>query len=278
MKVFKDCEGIIRFLREKKKNEQNSSIHLVPTMGALHEGHFALIRAAQAKSSILVVSIFVNPKQFNNPEDFKKYPRKDAEDLQHLEKLGVDAVFIPETNEMYKSNPIISVSFEELGAKLEGAFRPGHFNGVGLVVSKLFNIIQPDVAYFGQKDFQQFAVISQLVKDLSFPIKLQCIPTVREADGLAMSSRNVRLTNEQRKEALLLYQSLRYAEDQLKRGKKMVTIKEEVKEKFIAKNVVLEYIELTNMELNTVESYSSPAVLLIAGVVGNVRLIDNLVL
>ena len=277
MEVFRESAETIRFLNEKRKNRQ-LSVHLVPTMGALHEGHFALIRAAQAKNSVLAASIFVNPTQFNNPDDFANYPRKDAEDLHNLEKLGTDVVFIPKVEEIYPSKPVISVSFGELGAKLEGYFRPGHFHGVALAVSKLFNIIQPNTAFFGQKDFQQFAVISQLVKDFSFPVKLECIPTVREADGLAMSSRNVRLNGEQRTDALILYQSLRHAEAQLKKGQKMATIKEEVKEKFISKNAVLEYIELADWELNTREVYSSPSVLLIAGVIGEVRLIDNIIL
>lgn len=278
MEVFKQREEIIRFLSKNRENEHKLSINFVPTMGALHEGHLALIRAAQADNSLLVVSIFVNPTQFNNPQDFELYPRQEAQDLQYLDKMGIDAVFIPESKELYKSKIITSVDFGELGAKLEGAFRPGHFNGVGLVVSKLFNIVKPDAAYFGQKDFQQFTIISQLVKDLDFPVKLTCVPTVREADGLAMSSRNVRLTHEQRKDALVLYQSLRYAEDQLKRGKKMAAIKEEVKEIFITKNASLEYIELTDWKLNALESYATPSVLLIAGMVGNVRLIDNIIL
>lgn len=278
MEVFRQREEIIRFLSNHRESERKLNIHFVPTMGALHEGHLALIRAAKAKNSLLVVSIFVNPTQFNSPEDFEQYPRQEAQDLQSLQKMGVNAVFIPETNELYKSKIITSVSFGELGAKLEGAFRPGHFNGVGLIVSKLFNIIKPDAAFFGQKDFQQFTIISQLVRDLDFPVRLTCVPTVREADGLAMSSRNVRLNPEQRKDAPVLYQSLRYAEDQLKRGKKMATIKEEVKENFRAKNATLEYIELTDSELNVLESYATPSVLLIAGGVGNVRLIDNILL
>ena len=177
-------------------------------MGALHEGHLELIKKAKESTDVVVVSIYVNPIQFNNPTDFEKYPKTLDKDLEILDKIGIDFVFSPENGEMYPSKPALKLSFGLLEDVLEGAFRPGHFNGVGIVVSKLLNIVKPDVAFFGQKDLQQVAVVKRLVSDLSFETRIQVVATVREPNGLALSSRNQRLNERERAAAQILSKSL----------------------------------------------------------------------
>lgn len=195
------------------------SVGLVPTMGALHEGHLALVRQALAENDRVVVSIFVNPIQFNNAQDLAKYPRTLSQDQVLLEQVGCHVLFCPTEVDMYPAQPRIGMQFEGLDDVLEGAFRPGHFSGVGVVVSKLFHAAMPHRAYFGQKDFQQCLIIRQLVKDLSFPITLRFCPTVRESSGLALSSRNTRLSALARNtQAPLLYQALQLVAQQLAQG------------------------------------------------------------
>ena len=182
-------------------------------MGALHEGHITLIEKAKQENDVVVSSIFVNPAQFNNPDDLARYPRTLEEDCQKLEAAGCDMVFTPPSTKCTPNQPMLRLNFGELETVMEGAFRPGHFNGVGIVVAKLFNIVQADRAYFGQKDLQQVAVIRRLIRDLSFPVELIRCPTVREADGLAMSSRNRNLTPEEREQAPALFQALTLAHE-----------------------------------------------------------------
>jgi len=170
-----------------KHLQKNEKIGLVPTMGALHQGHLDLVENSLQKTDATLVSIFVNPTQFNNPEDFKKYPSTLDSDLEQLEKAGVDYVFVPSIDTIYPSFPTVRMDFGDLERVLEGEFRPGHFNGVGIVVSKLFHLIRPHLAFFGQKDLQQVAIIKRLVKDLSFPLDLEIVPTRCYADGLAIS-------------------------------------------------------------------------------------------
>ena len=184
---------------------------LVPTMGFLHEGHLSLVRKARAECGAVAVSIFVNPTQFGPNEDFSRYPRDMERDLRLLEAEGVDLVFTPEPAEIYPDGFATGIEVGPIAGVLEGAVRPGHFSGVATVVTKLFNIVAPTVAYFGQKDAQQCAVIRQVVRDLDLPVVLRIEPTVREADGLAMSSRNVYLDKAQREEALVVYRALRSA-------------------------------------------------------------------
>lgn len=277
MQIFKEIRALKAFLKEKKS--QNQSIGFVPTMGALHRGHLNLVAESKKGNSITVCSIFVNPTQFNNPTDLEKYPRTPEHDAKLLEQGGCDILFLPETAEMYSGKSLIKFDFAGLDKILEGTFRPGHFSGVALVVSKFFNIVQPTRAYFGQKDFQQFKIISMLVRDLNFDLELICVPTTREVNGLALSSRNARLTKQDRAQATVLHQSLLFAHDSLAQKKKLSDIKPAIQKMFDDADVRLEYFELADQEnLNLLDSVypSNPAVLLVAAYVGEVRLIDNM--
>lgn len=277
MHIFKEIKALRAFLKEKKARHQ--TVGLVPTMGALHQGHLALIEASKKANSITVCSIFVNPAQFNNQADLDKYPRTPERDITMLEGAGCDVVFIPEMQEVYTTPGRIKFDFGRLDKILEGEFRPGHFSGVGLIVSKLFNIVQPTRAYFGQKDFQQFRIVSQLVAELNFDLELVCAPTTREADGLALSSRNARLSADGRKQAQVLSQALFFACESVRHRKSLADIKATVKNMADAAGVRLEYFELADREnLNLLESVnvSVPSIFLIAGYVGEVRLIDNM--
>lgn len=256
-------------------------IGFVPTMGALHEGHTALIEKAKRENNVVISSIFVNPVQFNNPDDLARYPRTLEEDCQKLEAVGCDIVFTPSVAEMYAEPVTLRLNFGDLETVMEGAFRPGHFNGVGIVVAKLFNIVQPNRAYFGQKDLQQVAVIRRLIRDLSFPVELIRCPTVREADGLAMSSRNRNLTPAEREQAPTLFQALTLAHELLKEGHSMAQVKTAVRNVFTNNpNFRLEYVEIVNADTlqiaNEVLAPGQTAICLAAHL-GNVRLIDNLV-
>jgi pantoate--beta-alanine ligase len=268
--------------RSTIKTLQNSGkkVGFVPTMGALHEGHLELVRNAKASSDIVVVSIFVNPLQFNNPEDFKKYPISESADLALLENAGVEIAFIPDYQEIYPQKPKMNIFFGALEEKLEGAFRPGHFGGVGIIVSKLLNIVNPDILYLGQKDLQQVAVIRQLISELSFPVDLVVVPTQRESDGLAMSSRNLRLKPNERKSAVLLFNLLNMAKSELLEGKNWFQIREKV-ESIVAGEPLarLEYFELVTTSdlqiLNELKKDTDVSIC-IAMFIGEVRLIDNL--
>ena len=260
--------------------QSNKTIGLVPTMGALHEGHLDLVRQCKKECDITVVSIFVNPTQFNNPEDFAKYPTTLGVDLKKLEAEGADFVFLPTTSAIYPENPVLTFNFGDLERVLEGEFRPGHFNGVGIVVSKLFHIIKPAIALFGQKDLQQVAVIKRLVQDLSFDLKLVIVPTRRETDGLAMSSRNLRLNPEQRDQALILYSSLKKAKGELLEGKSWLGVGNQIRQDFEVKPLAkLEYFELIHPESFTKFENFDPgqkSSICVAAYIGSVRLIDNL--
>lgn len=278
MQIFREIHPLKAFLVEKRLS--GSTIGLVPTMGALHDGHLSLIHASRNETSITVCSIFVNPTQFNNPTDLQKYPRTLEKDIQLLESAGCDVLFCPEAGEMYASQHVVHFDFGQLDKSMEGQFRPGHFSGVALVVSKLFHIVEPTVAYFGQKDWQQFAIIRQLVKDLSFNVLLKSVPIIRESDGLAMSSRNMRLTTDQRKRAVILFESLTESNDLLRNGNSISQVKDFVKKRLESSpDIKLEYFEVADSEnlklLNNVEESVSP-ILCIAAFVGDVRLIDNL--
>lgn len=280
MEIFTQIEPLRAYLKNQRKRKL--SIGLVPTMGALHSGHLTIINTSKAENDLTVCSIYVNPTQFNNAADLEKYPRILQKDSALLEAAGCDVLFAPRNEEMYSLPSQVKIDFGDLDKILEGKFRPGHFSGVGLVVSKLFNIVQPDIAYFGQKDYQQFAVITRLKEELLFDLKLKAIPIVREPDGLAMSSRNMRLTSEQRKTALVFYQSLLLAKQLLIDRMNWNQVQSEVKNKCEAlPGVKLEYIALADRKnLNALDNVTvaSEAVLLIAGYVGEVRLIDNILL
>lgn len=263
------------------KSQSGAQIGFVPTMGALHAGHIELVKRAVRENDISVCSIFVNPTQFNNPEDLKKYPRTLEEDCKMLEEVGCDVVFAPSAEEMYPELPKMKLDFGDLETKLEGEFRPGHFNGVGIVVSKLFHIIKPDKAYFGQKDLQQCAVVNRLVRDLSFDLKLIICDTVREESGLAMSSRNRRLSETGRSQAAFLYQSLKLGEKLLKEGLPVIEVREKIAEAFAEKkHFTPEYYEIVDFEsLNAIDIYNpeKKTAIVLAVFLEEVRLIDNIV-
>jgi pantoate--beta-alanine ligase len=254
---------------------------LVPTMGALHEGHLQLVRAAAASCDEVLVSIFVNPTQFNNPEDLRLYPRLPEQDAAALEPAGCTALFMPSVAEMYPQSTVLHFDFGSLERVMEGAHRPGHFNGVATVVSKLFHLARPHVAYFGQKDFQQVAIVRQLVADLSFDLELISYPTIREADGLAMSSRNARLTPEARAVAPLLYRVLEQAALQVQQGVEPAAVQQQALVALATEaQFTPEYFEVANAQtLQPISHYESgqTVVLCVAAHLGGVRLIDNVV-
>ena len=277
MEVFTSIIDTHKYL----KSNTHLSIGFVPTMGALHDGHMALIRKSKSENDLTICSVFVNPTQFNNPEDLKKYPRTLDEDCKLLQKEGCDMVFAPSAEEMYPSLPRLKMDFGRLENILEGKFRPGHFNGVGIVVAKLFNIIQPTRAYFGQKDIQQVAVIKLLIRDLSFDLELVVCETIRENDGLAKSSRNRRLDASARVLAPKIFESLVLGKELLLEGKSISAVKNKVME-FYAENpdFELEYYEIADLEtLETLEylDKQSKTAIILAAHLGGVRLIDNIV-
>lgn len=277
MEIFNEIKPIRAFLTAQKK--QGKSVGLVPTMGALHDGHLELIRISRQENDLTVCSIYVNPAQFNNASDLEKYPRTLALDTALLEAAGCDAIFAPANAEMYSIPSQLHFDMGHLDKILEGEFRPGHFSGVALVVSKLFNIVAPTRAYFGQKDFQQLKVITKLVEELMFDIELRSVPIVREKSGLAMSSRNQRLNPEEKERATVFYRSLLLAKDLLKKGESIIPVREKVKQLCESEPAVrLEYFEwVDTVNLKPAENVSSQTILLIAGYVGEVRLIDNLI-
>lgn len=278
MQIFREIKPLRAFLVEKWRAGQKPGF--VPTMGALHQGHLTLIATARANHPFTVCSVFVNPTQFNNAEDFARYPRNLERDVELLEKAGCDVLFCPDETEMHSGSQYLKFDFGHLDEVMEGKFRPGHFSGVAQVVSKLFHIVEPDTAYFGQKDWQQFVIIRTLVKELKFNVKLQAVETVREPDDLAMSSRNERLSEGQRKEATVLSRSLKNAREQLLQGKSVEDVKKNVLDTFNQSEAVqLEYFEMVNAEnltpIKAVADADRP-ILCIAAYVGGVRLIDNM--
>lgn len=259
---------------------RNKTIGLVPTMGALHQGHLELVKIAKQYSDLVVVSIFINPTQFNNQEDFEKYPKTLDKDLELLDKSGVDYLFLPDTMEIYPSKPMLSIDFGHLDKILEGSFRPGHFNGVGIVVSKLLNIVKPHHAYFGQKDLQQVAIIKRLVLDLSFDVRINVVPTVREEDGMALSSRNLRLDSESRQSARIISKALFLAKSELLDGRPWLSIRKKINQMFESEpKAKLEYFELVTSDsfyvLEDIEEEKNVSICT-AAYFGDVRLIDNI--
>jgi pantoate--beta-alanine ligase len=254
---------------------------LVPTMGALHEGHLSLVRAAKAQCDAVAVSIFVNPTQFGPTEDLSKYPRQFDRDCQLLEKEGVEILFAPSVDEIYPHGQVTWVQVEGLSEKLDGRSRPGHFRGVATIVAKLFHIIEPDAAFFGQKDAAQLAVIRRMVEDLNFPVEIIACPIVRESDGLAMSSRNAYLNREERGRGLVLRRSLEQVQQEFRAGERSTArLMSAAKEVFTREpQVVLDYFEIVDPDtLDPVEQISQKTLVAVAAYVGSTRLIDNTVL
>ncbi len=276
--IVSDIDEIKRICGENRR--QGKRIGLVPTMGAFHEGHLSLIRRAAAITGFVVVSIYINPKQFGENEDLDSYPRSLEYDVYDAEKAGANTVFAPDDLIIYPAGYLTYVNVEGLTEGLCGGARPGHFRGVTTVVAKLFNIVQPDVAVFGEKDAQQLAVIRAMVRDLNMDIDIDAGPIVRESDGLAMSSRNQYLSPDERAQASVLYESLRTAESLIDRGTtdtKVLT--SEIKSVIDSASAAeIEYIEIVDMvNLKPVGDVSSDALIAIAVHFGTTRLIDNIV-
>lgn len=276
---FTTITALKNFLAEQRKKDKKWGF--VPTMGALHAGHLQLVERASQENDFVVVSIFVNPTQFNNANDLEKYPRNIEKDIQLLATLDQNiVVFTPEPQEMYPHKNLLKFDFGNLEKVMEGAFRAGHFNGVALVVSKLFHIVQPQKAYFGQKDLQQCRVVGCLVRDLDFDLTLIVCPTMREKDGLAMSSRNTRLNETERKEAVKISQSLFEVEKKIKNKEDWSSIAQWI-ENFYQNSILhLEYFLLADNEnltiLNDYQNQKKIAIC-VAAYAGEVRLIDNIV-
>jgi len=273
MDVCKDIDCVRAFIKNIK--QQFKTVGFVPTMGYLHEGHMSLVKASKNMCDITVVSIFVNPKQFGPKEDYSKYPRNLERDLKLLEEAKIDMVFIPDVDTIYPEGFSTTINIGPLADILEGTFRPGHFDGVCTVVTKLFNIVKPDKAFFGEKDYQQLKIIQKLVKDLNLDIEIVPIPTKREEDGLAMSSRNAYLNQEERRRASSIYRFLLKAKEAFEKG-----IKDTDKIIEYAKAVldvdVIDYIKIVDKE--TLEEKTTPSKydrILIAVRIGSTRLIDN---
>ncbi len=259
----------------------DGSVGFVPTMGYLHAGHISLARRARQECANAAVSIFVNPTQFGPNEDLSKYPRDLDNDLRQLEDAGVDLVWTPSPETVYPAGFQTWVEVEQLTRPLEGAVRPGHFRGVTTVVAKLFNAVQPDKAYFGQKDAQQAAVIRRMVQDLNFPIEIVVCPTVREPDGLAMSSRNAYLDPGQRKAAVILYRALSAAKSSYESGERSAAALRQVVERTVASEpqAQLQYVSCADYEtLQELENVTGKTLLSMAVFIGKTRLIDNFVL
>ena len=269
------------FLARKLRRE-HKTVGFVPTMGALHEGHLSLIREARQMADIVIVSIFVNPTQFNDKRDLDKYPRDLTADAQMLTEYEVDYVFAPDEEEIYAENFATYVYVEGLTETLEGASRPGHFRGVATVVTILFNTIRPDFAFFGQKDAQQVAVIKRLTRDLGFDTEIVVVPIVREENGLAMSSRNALLSAEEREKASIIYKALREAKIAVRGGERNAAILAQIVRRTIESEplAAVDYVALVDNEtLAPIEKITENAVLIAVAVrFGSVRLIDNTIL
>lgn len=279
MKVLKSKKTLIDYV--ERQREMGKKIGFAPTMGALHQGHLSLYKAAKKENDEVISSIFVNPTQFNNPDDFQKYPKTLEKDLELLEKAGVDAVYVPNVEEMYPDGlNSKKYDFDGLENEMEGKYRPGHFDGVGTIVEELFRQVQPHNAYFGEKDYQQLAIIKKMVQKTKLPVKIHGVPTLREEDGLAMSSRNVRLTETQRKEATIIYETLVKAKEWFK-VISLEEIKQKVTDIFRNSNFELEYFVIADEKTLKETDYfykDKNYRAFIVAYAGEVRLIDNMYL
>ena len=277
MKIFTTTEALRQHLSQTRA--LNKTVGLVPTMGALHDGHLSLIKKAQLTNNEVICSIFVNPTQFNDPKDLEKYPRTIAADIKMLEQVKCDVLFNPNVKEIYDTNEQWHLAVGQLEGLLEGKFRPGHYQGVMQVVYKFFALIKPDTAFFGQKDYQQFLIISKMVELMNLPVKLVMCPIARDPDGLAMSSRNIHLTTDDRQHALVLSKTLNWVNNnfaadhitRLKSDAELMVNKEP--------GVKLEYFEMADGNtLQPATEHTKKIVALVAAWVGKTRLIDNVVL
>ena len=275
MKTETTIQGLTASLAPARTTKK--LIGFVPTMGNLHEGHLTLVRAAKKICDVVVVSIFVNPIQFGAGEDFDSYPRTLEQDSRLLADVGCDIIFAPSVDQMYGKQPrLTNISVSQITNDLCGQSRPGHFDGVAVVVTKLFNIVQPDYAFFGQKDYQQLAVIRQLVQDLNIPLEVIGVPIVRAVDGLALSSRNGYLSEEQRSIAPKIYQLLKQAEVGLGEGQSLSQVLANISTELTQAGFVVDYVEARQPNLQPIEEFDRDLVLFIAAKLGSTRLIDNL--
>jgi pantoate--beta-alanine ligase len=277
LKIFTTAKSLEQYLLQIRSAP--ATVGFVPTMGALHQGHLSLIEMAKQQNDVAVCSIFVNPSQFNDPKDLEKYPRTIEADIKMLETVNCDILFNPPVNEMYDGNEQWHLNIGETEHLLEGEFRPGHYQGVTQIVNKLFNIVKPDTAYFGQKDYQQFLIISKMVNMLHMSVKLQMCPIKRESDGLAMSSRNIHLTADDRQHALALSKTLNWLNDTFN-SQNIPELKAEASKMVSAEpGVELDYLEIADGEtLHPASAHTKNIVALVAAKVGKTRLIDNVLL
>ena len=279
MIIIRDIKKMSQFSAQKKQS--GKKIGLVPTMGALHDGHLSLIRKACQENDVTVVSIFVNPAQFGPKEDLKKYPRDLKKDVFLCSKEKVDAIFFPSSGQMYGKGFKTYINVEGISNKLCGRSRPGHFKGVATVVAKLLNIIRPDSAYFGLKDAQQAVIIKQMAEDLHFPAQIKLLPTIREKDGLAMSSRNAYLNEKERSQAPVLFRALNLAEKLIREKERNPRVIISRMRRLInsAKDAKVDYIAITDLkEFSPLKRIKGEALIALAVNIGKARLIDNLIL
>ncbi|ENV06778.1 MAG: pantoate--beta-alanine ligase [Acinetobacter parvus] len=275
MKTETTIQGLTASLAPARSTKK--LIGFVPTMGNLHEGHLTLVRAAKKICDVVVVSIFVNPIQFGAGEDFDSYPRTLEQDSRLLADVDCDIIFAPSVEQMYGTQPrLTNISVGQITDDLCGKSRPGHFDGVAVVVTKLFNIVQPNFAFFGQKDYQQLAVIRQLVQDLNMPLEVIGVPIVRAEDGLALSSRNGYLSEQQRAIAPTIYQLLKQAEQQLHEGHALAQVLESISNQLTQAGFVVDYVEARQTNLQPIAQFDRNVVLFVAAKLGTTRLIDNL--
>ena len=276
---------IIRTLEELSElinsaEYRNSTVGFVPTMGALHEGHGSLITASKNDNQLVICSIFVNPTQFNKVEDLEKYPRKEKEDVAILEKLGCDFLFMPSSEEIYKNYQFEGIDLKELETVMEGKYRPGHFQGVCQIVYRLFDLVNPTRAYFGLKDFQQVAVIKYMTSFFKLPIEIVACPTIREENGLALSSRNLRLSEIEKQDALIIFKTLDFIQKNLTQFETISELENKALEVFKSGKLTLEYLEIVDQNTLTLlnEKNKSNLVACIAAYNNHIRLIDNMIL
>ena len=275
MKTETTIQGLTASLSSARQSRK--TIGFVPTMGNLHEGHLNLVREARKLCDVVVVSIFVNPIQFGPNEDYDNYPRTLEQDSNLLADVGCDIIFAPSVEQMYGKKPrLTTISVSEITNDLCGAQRPGHFDGVAVVVTKLFNIVQPHFAFFGQKDYQQLAVIKQMVQDLNMPIEVIGVPITRAQDGLALSSRNGYLSEEHRATAPAIYKALKTAEAELKAGQALAEVLAKIRSELTAQGFDVDYVEARTPMLQSIAQFDQNIVLFVAAKLGKTRLIDNL--
>ncbi len=277
MKIIRGIKNMADFSRSARI--EGKTIGFVPTMGALHEGHLSLIRQARKENDIVVVSVFVNPIQFGPKEDYARYPRNLKRDAELSKKAGADIIFYPDARDMYPFNHKTYVEVNDLSDYLCGKFRPGHFKGVATVVTKLFNIVSPSISYFGQKDAQQAVIIKKMAEDLNIPVRIKIMPTLREKDGLAMSSRNKYLDKKERADAVVLYQALRMARELINRGATdSLSIIKKMRQLISSKkSAKIQYISIVNpLDLSPVNRIKEKVLVALSVYIGKTRLIDNI--